>query len=467
MDGTGSAATRLARFALGLEVSTVPAGVVEAAKLHLLDTLGCAIAASATGCGTEGRVLADQAGSVGEATVVGMASTRAAADAALANGMLSHALDFDDTHPASICHVSAVVVPAALAAAESAGATGTDLTAALIAGNEVVARLGVPGAPLYMRTGFHPTSVFGVFGAVVAAARARGVNAATCLNGLGIAGSMASGILEYLSDGSATKPIHAGWAAKGGIAALDLATAGATGPASVLEGRFGLYASYYGIEHVDLEPQLADLGARWETPEIAFKPYPACHFVHSCLDAAAQALGGPLAPEEVDEVVLGVPEAAVQLVLEPAEAKAVPRTEYEGKFSLPFSVAAMIVEGRVGVDTYARERLEDERIRSVAARVRYEVRDFGTTGASFPGAVSIRLRDGRTLQAELAYQRGGSENPMSADDVIVKFRDNAGLGLNGEAVELLEAAVLKLEELPSLAAIRLLATAATPAAVAA
>lgn len=460
------AAPLLAQFAHDVDLQSVPLPVVEAAKLHLLDTLGCALAASAVGVGVEGRTVAERARSRGDATVVGSLTPHASGDAALANGMLAHALDFDDTHPASICHISAVVVPAALATAEAAGASGADLLAAIVAGNEIVARVGIPGAALYMRTGFHPTSVFGIFGAVAAAARAGCADAVTCAHGLGIAGSMASGLFEYLADGSATKPIHAGWAAHGGITALQLAAAGATGPASVFEGRFGLYASYYGLADVDLEQQVADLGSRWETPHIAFKPYPACHFIHSCLDAALQALGGPVPPEEVEEVVLGVPQAAVQLVLEPAATKAAPRTEYEGKFSLPFSVAAMIVNGRVGVDTYAPEQLQDARVRTVAARVRYEVRDFATVGASFPGAVTIRLRDGRSVAAEVPYQRGGSENPMSRGDVVGKFRENAGMALDSESLELLEHAVLGLEDEPTVDAFRLLGT-ATPAVVAA
>lgn len=462
-----SPAARLAEFAVSVDADVLPLAVVNASKLHLLDVLGCALAASALGSGDEGRLLADDAGASGHATVIGSRSPRPPTDAALANGMLAHALDFDDTHPDSICHISAVVAPAALAEAEAAEASGADLVAALVAGSELVARVGTPAASRYMQTGFHPTSVSGVFGAVAAGARARGAGAAVCRNALGIAGSMASGVFEYLADGSATKPIHTGWAAHAGVTALRLAAAGAEGPGSVLEGRFGFYASYYGLAGVDLEPQLGDLGERWETPRIAYKPYPACHFVHSCIDAAARALGAPVPPEEIEEVVLAVPAAAVPLVLEPADAKVAPRSDYDAKFSLPYSVAAMIVDGRVGVETYAAERLDDERILAVARRVRYEVRDFGTGGTSFPGAVSIRLAGGRTVAAEVPHQRGGSENPMSRGDVVTKFRENAALALDPESVELLERAVLALEDEPTLDAFRVLGRAATPAIVAA
>ena len=135
---------------------------------------------------------------------------------------------------------------------------------------------------------------------------------------------------------------------------------GAAGPASVLEGKFGLYHAFVGAEEgtIDIDGQLADLGSRWETPRIAYKPYPACHYVHGVLGAAEQATGGQaLTADEIAEVVVTVPEASVPIVLEPAAAKAVPRTEYEGKFSLPYSAAAMLVHGSVGVATYTEKAI--------------------------------------------------------------------------------------------------------------
>src|SRR5204863_7144460 len=141
-------------------------------------------------------------------------------------------------------------------------------------------------------------------------------------------------------DGTATKPMHAAWAAHGAVLASRLAALGAEGPPSVLEGRFGLYHAFVG-ERIDLEAQLVDLGERWETPRIAFKPYPACHFIHGSLGATAGL--SPIDPTEIEDVLVSIPPEGVALVLEPADRTVATRTVYEAKFSLPYSTAHMLV----------------------------------------------------------------------------------------------------------------------------
>ena len=299
----------------------------------------------------------------------------------------------------------------------------------------------------FHKRGFHPTAICGVFGGTAAAMRLAGCDARTTASALGIAGSFAGGLFAYLEDGTATKPMHAAWAAHGSVLAARLAALGAEGPPSVLEGRFGLYHAFLGAEQgeVDIDGQLADLGERWETPRIAYKPYPACHFMHGSLGSTASLLGD-VSPDEIEDIVVTIPEAGVSLVLEPANAKVAPRTDYEGKFSLQYSTAAMLVHGRVGVQTYTEEALADPATLELAKRVRYEVKDYPTYPAAFPGGVSIRTRDGRTLEADFPYQQGGPENPMSAGEVRAKFRENALLALSADAADALEVAVLGLDE---------------------
>jgi 2-methylcitrate dehydratase PrpD len=312
----------------------------------------------------------------------------------------------------------------------------------------VTARVGMLAAPSYMQRGFHPTSVCGIFGAVAAAARVRRLDAATAANAFGIAGSMAGGLFEYLEDGSATKQLHPGWAAHSGLYAVRLAEQGATGPATVLDGRFGVLRAYFGRDAgaVALPPE-----GRWETPEIAFKPYPACHFVHSCVDAAgALARAHGLRADDVAGIDVWAPESGLPLVLEPREAKIVPRTPYDAKFSLQYSVAAMLVHGEVGVATYTPEAIGDERVLAVAARVRHEARDFPTYPEAFPGAVRLTLADGRVLEQEVPHQRGGRGNPMADEEVVAKFRANARLGLGDADAAALEASILALEHVEEL-----------------
>jgi 2-methylcitrate dehydratase PrpD len=444
-------ATRIAEWTSGLAYDDLPGETVEAAKLHLLDTLGAGLAAHARGIANAGRTLAASGG--GPATVIGAEAGASAAAAALANGMLCHGLDFDDTHADSICHVGVVVAPAAVAVAEATGAAGRELVLALVAGSEIVTRIGAAAAPGYMVRGFHPTSVCGVFGAAVAAARLHGLPPGQITSALGLTGSMASGLFAYLDDGAATKPVHAGWAAHGGIVAAELAAAGAEGPSAVFEDRFGFFAAYYDQDSASIEAQVSDLGQRWETPRIAFKPYPACHFVHSCLDAAASLLAShPVAPDDVERITVAVPDPGVPLVLEPVAAKRDPRTEYDAKFSLQYSIAALIVHGHVGVETYTEEAIRDPAVLALAARVEHVRRAFPTYPQSFPGWVRIEPRSGPVLELELPHQRGGPENPMGVDEIVAKFRANARLALDAASVAALERAVLSLERQEDLAA---------------
>jgi 2-methylcitrate dehydratase PrpD len=215
----------------------------------------------------------------------------------------------------------------------------------------------------------------------------------------------------------------------------------------VIEGRFGLYHAFLGAEQgeVPIAEQLADLGSRWETPRIAYKPYPACHFIHGSLGATAGL--SPLDPDEIEDVLVAIPEAGVSLVLEPAVKKVAPRTVYEAKFSLQYSTAAMLVNGTAGLAAYSDEAIADRRVLDLARRVHYETKEYETYPAAFPGGVRITLRDGRVLEAELPHQRGGPENPLSADEVRAKFRENAGMALPESAVEALESSILSLDQL--------------------
>jgi 2-methylcitrate dehydratase PrpD len=438
-----TAAQRLADFTTRLAYDDVPPPVLEAAKLHLLDTLGCGLAANGLGVATEGRAAMSALGGDAQASVIGLDGALPAANAAFANAMLCHGLDFDDTHSDSVSHVSAVVCPAAIAAAETAGASGRELATTIVAGNEVVTRIGMAASGAFHERGFHPTAICGIFGATAAACRLAGYDAATTTSALGIAGSFAGGLFAYLADGTATKPLHPAWAAHGALLGSQLAALGAEGPPSVLEGKFGVYHAFVE-RRVDLEDQLADLGVRWETPRIAFKPYPACHFIHGSLGATAT-ICAEVDPDDVDDVVVSIPEAGVSLVLEPAEPKLAPRNEYDAKFSLQYSTAAMLVHGRVGVGSYTDEAIRDARVLDLARKVRYETKDYASYPAAFPGGVRVSLRDGRVLEAELPYQRGGPDNPMSADEVRAKFRENASLCLATAAVDELEDGILNLE----------------------
>jgi len=444
-----TAAETIAAFATSLDLADVPADVVEHAKLHVLDALGCGLAGHATGNGTEGRATMRELGGEAQATVIGTTERLPAANAAFANAMVCHGLDFDDTHSDSGSHISTVIAPASFAAAELYGVSGRDTLAAIVAGNEIDCRIGMaePGA-LHAR-GFHPTAVCGVFGAAAAVSRIAGLDAATTTSALGIAGSMASGIFAYLADGTQTKPIHPAWAAHGAHVATRLAHHGAEGPRSVFDARFGLYHAFLGVEpgSSGLVEQLADLGSRWETPRIAYKPFPICHFTHGAVGAAVDAVEGrTFAADEIAEIVVSVPDPWIPIVLEPAAEKRAPRSEYEGKFSLQYAVASMLVRGHVGVTDFTDEAIGDPEVLAVAAKVSHEPRAFATYPEAFPGAARVVLASGEVCERELPYQKAAPENPWSAGDVLAKYRANAELALSADAAAALEEAILTLEQ---------------------
>lgn len=442
-----TAAQKIAEWATSLSADDVPEDVAEHAKLHFLDAIGCGWAASALGVAGEGRTTMAEQGGEAQASVIGLDTALPAANAAFANGMLCHGLDFDDTHSDSVSHVSVVVCPAALATAEAQGSSGADLLTAIVAGNEIVTRVGMAASGLFHARGFHPTAICGIFGGTAASARLIGASAEATASALGIAGSFAGGLFAYLDDATATKPFHPAWAAHGSILAARLAQLGGEGPPGVIEGRFGLYHAFLAAAEgeIPIDEQLADLGSRWETPRIAYKPYPACHFIHGSLGATAGL--GRLDPDEIEDILVMIPEAGVSLVLAPEEKKWAPRTVYEAKFSLQYSTATMLVNGSAGLNAYSDEGIADQRVLDLARKVRYETKEYDTYPAAFPGGVRITMRDGTVHEADLPYQRGGPENPLSADEVRAKFRENAGLALDGSAVESLESAILSIEQL--------------------
>ena len=269
---------------------------------------------------------------------------------------------------------------------------------------------------------------------------------------LGIAGSSSGGLLEFLTTGASTKQLHPGSAAMNGIIAARLAAAGATGPATVLEGPHGLYAAL-AARDADVESVVASLGSRWETTRITIKPYPACQLMHVTLDAVRQIQPAPA--EDIVSVVAQVHPDSAAVVCEPAVRKIRPRTAYDAKFSLPWSVAALLTDGEIGVATYDADSIDRPEVAELAARVRTEVTSDTGVAADASGRVDVTLRDGSVRRGEAARSTGGPDAPLSAADLSAKFTMNAG-----SATADLSAAVLALGTDPAVTA-RSLAAATT------
>ena len=439
------AARRLGEWAARLRAENIPADVRDNAALRVLDTVGCALAGAREEHAPSVLALVSRWGGPGPSTVWGTTLMAAPPQAALANGALAHGLDFDDTHADSVCDASAVLVPAVLAFAESERLGGRDALTALVAGYEAMIRIGMAAPGRFHERGWHATAVCGAFGAALAAGKCLGLDADRLTAGLGIAASMASGVMEFLEDGSWVKRLHPGWAAQSGMQAAVLAGEGFTGPATALEGRLGFYRAALG-DAPDIGKYLKNLGDEWETVRSSFKLYPCCHLNHAYLDAVAQLKRTEgLQAAQVDDVECLVPTGEVPIVCEPVAAKLRPRTPYDAKFSLAFCVAAALVEDRVGIGAFSEESIGDARVLALAARVRYTVDPLSSYPRTFPGWVKVRLTDGRTLEAREESQRGGPDRPIAPDEVIAKFRDNARRLLSPPRAAALENAVLGME----------------------
>lgn len=426
-----SLSQRAVDFASRLRWANVPPAIQTLARLHLIDALGVGVGAASVPRQRKLMQALTQGRSVGVgATVLGWAGAVDGPTAALLNGTAIHSLEYDDTHMRSIVHGSAVIVPAALAAAEQHGLSLEATLALVVAGWEVLVRIGEASPGGFQRRGFQVTSVGGVLVAAMIASVAAGASAEQAASAMGIAGSQAGGIFEFLSNGSNVKALHPGWAAHSGLWAASCAAGGMTGPLTVLEGRFGLYAAYAGDTQAParLSDALADLGQRWVLAEAAFKLFPCCHYIHPYIEGLQQLLPTIGSPDAVESVRLLVAQGAADVICEPWDHKLAVTTGTQAKYSLPYCLARVLLGRPVDVAAMTADEVDPE-ARALARRFEWAP----WTDSGFPGRfgadLRVRLRDGRELHAQVAQVRGSVERPVAEADVRAKFLANVAAGL--------------------------------------
>jgi 2-methylcitrate dehydratase PrpD len=456
-------AQRLARFAAEHDYNRLPEDVRHSVRQRALDTLGIMVAAAPLPTSRAVRDYACAQGGRPEAHAVGVPEPLPAELAALVNGTLAHSLDYDDTHLPSVLHPSATIVPAALAAGEALGRDGRDVVAAIAVGLEICVRIGMAGYDsqarnnTYFDRGQHATSMCGTIGAAASAAVLLGLEAEGVGHAIGLAVSMAGGVIEANRTGGTVKRIHCGWAAHAAICAARLAAHGITGPPTVLEGRFGFFRAFLD-GHYDAEAIDAGLGERWEVPGIFFKPYPANHFTHGGIDAALALRQRGVELEDVEALALGVAEPTVRTIGEPIEVKRAPETGYQAQFSGPYTVIAALLGGGglgLGLDDFTDELAGDPERRRHMAKVtvtgRAECDEVFPN--QFPAVLTARLRDGNVLEEAVMSNRGGPERPLSDRELELKFADNAGRLLGEDALRQVQENVLSLDRQPAIEAV--------------
>ena len=440
-------ARRLADFTAALAWEAIP-GVVRERAVHLiLDAVGCGLAATRFGFAPPSLAAALELGGTGARAVLGQAQCLPLRDAAMANGILMHGLDYDDTHSEGVLHLTVATFPAALGMAAERGRSGKELLAAYVAGLEAGARLGSVARGGFHQVGFHPTGLVGAFAATLAAGKLRGLDAAQLAAAQGIALSVASGSLEFLEDGAWTKRLHPGWASVGGVTAATLAAHGFVAPGAAYEGRFGLYKAHLGPLDAACRYERATeaLGRDWETLNIAVKPFPACHFVHAFADAAIALRRDGVDPAKVAAITARVPREIVKTVCEPPSAKRRPANDYDAKFSIPFAVASGLRFGRFGLAELEEPALRDPATLALAAKVDWTVDEGSRFPRYYDGEVVVRLADGTERRHREAINRGNAERPLTNADVVAKYMENAALGVGEAQAIRIRDAVLGLE----------------------
>jgi 2-methylcitrate dehydratase PrpD len=288
-------------------------------------------------------------------------------------------------------------------------------------------RLGLVAQKGVHAAGFHPTAVLGTMAAAGGVAAALGVPAAASAHAFGIAGSMASGIIEYLADGSWTKRMHAGWAAHAGIRAMLMANAGFTGPATVFEGSHGLLHGFAPSVSPDFSVLVDDLGAQWHTERTAFKPYACGTMTQPFIDCAIR-LASRIDADEIESLGCYVGEGTVHRLWEPLALKRKPPNAYAAKFSTPYCIAVGFVRGDAGLAEFTEQTVRDPKVLELAGRVRYEIDPEDEYPRNYTGRIVATLKDGTTLEEFQPFLRGGRRSPLSREELLKKCAANFAHG---------------------------------------
>src|SRR5262245_13082387 len=413
MDGSlpkTSVAEILAHKIAALEPPRLPAPVRRKCEDLLIDVVGLCLTAR-----NEVYVKAALAGwdEEGPCSAIGHARGMSAAGAAFVNGTAAHGEDFDDTFEGGPVHAGAVIVPAVLAAAAADGLDGEAVLRGVAVGAETICRLSLVVPKAVHKAGFHPTAVFGAMAAAAAVGAALKLDAGRLASALGIAGSMAGGIIEYLADGSWTKRMHPGWAAQSGLRAAHLARAGFIGPASVFEGVHGLFNGFARTRDGNWGALLDGFATRWHAADLAFKPYPCGTMIQPYVDCARRLHQRGLATDSIAEIVCEVGEGTVHRLWEPLAAKQTPANGYAGKFAAPYCIAFALIHGGLDLGAFADGKSMDPRVRALAEKVSYRIDPANPYPAAYTGHIQARRVDGRSIEERQAHMRGGAREPLS------------------------------------------------------
>ncbi len=441
---------KLSKFIAETDFEYIPKEAVHVAKKAILDWAGVTIAGSNE---PVTRILAEQVkrmGAIGEAGVICRAFRTSSDLAAWVNGTASHALDYDDTFPNAAgynFHPTVPILSAVLALAEKMSVSGKDVLTAYIVGIEVESRIGASMGRYSSEIGWHPTPVIGTMGAVAASANILKLNMQRVRMALGIASSLSGGLLQNF--GTMTKPLHAGNSAKNGIVAALLAKNGFTGNESIMERNFGFCSMFSGGKVNGLGKNEQDLGKTWHiiSPGISFKPYPCCRSTHSSIDASLYLRNAPgVDASQVVKIICKTSPQHLKLARFHR-----PKSAYEGKFSIPYCIAAALLSGKVLLGDFAEEKVSDPEAQALLSKVEFlHPGEYNEDPMSLAQEVVLKLSNGAEYSCRVDTPKGDPQNPMTEDELSMKFKDCARMSLPQIEIEKVLEMLGKLESLDNI-----------------
>ena len=443
------ATERIAHFIKETKYESLPSEVVEKAKRTALDCIGAALAGAGEPVSQAIKTFVSEMGGPAHASLFGTDIKASVADAALANGCIAHALDYDDCG-VKIGHPSVLVLPAVLSLGEHLGASGREILAAYVVGLEVEGKLALYADFKLMQSRLNHQSWYGSVGAAAACAKLLDLDVEKTRMALGIAANFACGLAA--NHGTMAGAMGAGNACRNGVTAALMARQGLTANPNIIEAKNGFYDTLIGRDHYESEKMAGSLGKPFyiDSPGIGLKRYPSCYHTHRALDAMFELLEKHrLCETDIAEVEVGTSERAMRVL-----AFSEPATPYQAKYSMPHCIAAAVVDQKVNLHTFTSEKLEDPRLLQARKKVRLSfpdlaiwpgLADVGSDTQFVGNPVTIRTTDGRSYSARIDIPRGDPALPLTDDELLAKYRDCAYAKLGSGAIERSVELVLSLE----------------------
>ena len=451
MAGTsnGGITRTLAKFCAELTYEDLSPEVVDWAKYLCLDFAGVTLNGSTT---QSARTVVEAIESVqrpGPSAIIGTSKRALPEYAAMANGTAFHSVELDDVNNEASLHPGVVAYPTALAMADVARVDGRSFITSVVAGYDVMVRLGRALKPAeHYGRGFHPTATCGAFGAAAVASRLLGLNTNSMTAALGVAGSQAAGSLEFLVDGTWTKRLHPGWASNSGIWAATLAQAGFLAPSTIIEGRHGFLQAYSGDPNPDLV--LKDLGDEFLVTRTSIKPHSCCRYKQGpidCLIDLRERHG--VKAEDVERATIGVLSAGFNVVAAPEDDKRNPTSVVDMQFSMPFGAAIALLYGRASLSEYSTDVVQRPEVQELMGRVQC-VTDPSLDALyprQWPAWAEVATTDGRILRSQIEYPKGDPENALSWQEMKDKFTNLSAPVVSPEHQEQIISAIEGLDDM--------------------